>query len=83
MGNAPEPTSLYPSEEEIARRVLGPCKAKDWAALAAVWEREGLPRIDALVGRRYWPAVRTWFDHRNGLRQECVPASADGKEIWN
>jgi hypothetical protein len=83
MSSVPRPPSLYLSEDQIARRVLGARKAKDWGMLVAVWEREGLPRIDALVGRRYWPAVRRWLDQRNGLLQECVPASADGKERWS
>lgn len=84
MTCAAQPTeSLYLSEDEIAHKVLGTRKAKDWSMLAALWEREGLPRVDALVGRRYWPAVRRWLDRRNGLAQEYVPASADGKERWS
>jgi hypothetical protein len=77
-----EPASLYPSEDEIARCVLGR-NAREWATLASLWEREGLPRIDALAAGRYWPAVRAWLDRRNGLRQDQVPASADGEEQWS
>lgn len=76
-----EPSSLYPGEDEIARRVLGK-NANKWGSLAPLWEREGLPRIDPLTGGRYWPACRAWFDQRNGLRQGRVPASSDGPEQW-
>jgi hypothetical protein len=43
---------LYPSEEQIARAVLGPDKVKDWAAIAVIDERKGLPQIDPLHGGR-------------------------------
>jgi hypothetical protein len=81
MTRGPEPASLYPSENEIARCVLGR-NAKQWPTLAPLWEREGLPRIDPLVGCRYWPAVKAWHDRRNGLRRDQVPVSADGEEHW-
>jgi hypothetical protein len=79
---AGEPSSLYPSEEEIAQCVLGEGKVKQWAALVPTLEREGLPRVDPLFGGRFWPAVRAWFEQRNGLRRELVPSGADGQEVW-
>jgi hypothetical protein len=77
-----QPSSLYPSEAEIALRVLGEGKVKQWAALVPTLEREGLPRVDPLFGARFWPAVRAWFERRNGLRPELVPSGADGQEVW-
>ena len=82
MVSALEPSSLYPSEEEIAQRVLGEGKVKQWIALVPTLEREGLPRVDPLFGGRFWPAVRAWFEQRNGLRPELVPSGADGQEVW-
>jgi hypothetical protein len=32
-----------------------------------VLERDGLPRVDPLVGGRYWPAIRMFFHARYGL----------------
>lgn len=75
------PCSLYPDEEELARRVLGR-RASQWSNIAPSLEREGLPRIDPLTGGRYWPAVRAFFERRHGLRKDHVPASADGAESW-
>jgi hypothetical protein len=60
---------LYPGEAEIARRVLGE-RAREWPGKAAVLEREGLPKIDPLMGGRFWPAVRQWFLDRHGLTEQ-------------
>jgi hypothetical protein len=56
---------LFPSEAEIARRLSQ--TPQEWAAKARVLERDGLPRIDTLMGGRYWPAVRAYFHARYGL----------------
>lgn len=74
--------SLYLSESEIAVRVLGG-DAKRWPEIAGIWERQGLPRIDPLTGKRYWPAVASFLDRHNGLKTEIVPAQADGVETWS
>ena len=63
--NAP----LYPDEAEIARRVLGK-RAREWPGKAVLLERDGLPKIDPLMGGRFWPAVRRWFLDRHGLAME-------------
>ena len=71
---------LFPSEEEIAKRLNQAPRA--WASLAVVLEKEGLPRIDPLMGARYWPAVRAFLDRRSGLRSMNVPIGPDGEETW-
>lgn len=76
-----EPSNLYPDENEVARCVLGK-NAKLWSSIAPALEREGLPRIDPLIGARYWPAVRAHLDRRHGLSKTHVPSVADGEEVW-
>jgi hypothetical protein len=66
---------LYPDEAEIARRVLGE-RAQEWPGKAAVLERDGLPKIDALMGGRFWPAVRQWFLDRHGLAAELTSSAS-------
>jgi hypothetical protein len=61
-----ESEALYPDEAKLGRLVLGD-RAREWPAKAVVLEREGLPRIDPLMGGRFWPAVRRWFFSRHGL----------------
>ncbi|MBN8934794.1 MAG: hypothetical protein J0I13_00470 [Rhizobiales bacterium] len=73
--------SLYMSEADIAVRVLGD-DAKRWPDLAAILEREGLPRIDSLTGKRFWPAVEACLISRNGLTATRIHAHADGLETW-
>ena len=74
---------LYLSEAAIAQRVLGGSAKTRWDAIAAVWEREGLPRVDPVTGYRYWPAVRSFLDRRHGLNQGALPSTVDGAENWN
>jgi hypothetical protein len=60
----PSDPALYPSESEIATLVLGK-RAKDWPATARYLEdKHGLPRVDELMGGRYWPAVEAY---RHGM----------------
>jgi hypothetical protein len=71
---------LFLSEAEIARR-LGQTPTQ-WAAQAIVLEREGLPRIDPLMGGGYLRAVLAFFDRRSGLKTLNVPTTIDGEEMW-
>ena len=61
-----EPTAkrngLFPCEAEIARRLSQ--TPSEWRAKAAVLEREGLPRVDPIMGGRYWPAVEAFWNRR-------------------
>ena len=64
MRTKPE-NPLYGSEEQVAEMVLGPGRLRDWKERTVVLEREGLPEIDPLMGGRYLPAVKTFFDQRS------------------
>ena len=64
------PSCLYPDEAEIARLILGSKRAKAWSGLAIVLERSGLPKIDVMMGGRYWPAVRAFFDRWNHVEPD-------------
>jgi hypothetical protein len=91
MLRSPDPP-LYPDETEIARRVLGD-RAREWPGKAAVLERDGLPKIDPLMGGRFWPAVHQFFLDRHGVtaqpshgaplpaksRVRLVPFAPDGE----
>lgn len=72
--------SLYATEDEIAAAVCGRNKSQ-WPSLAPVLEREGLPQIDPIIGGRYVPAVKAWFDAKNGLGKS--PEAVDGQEEWS
>jgi hypothetical protein len=56
---------LFATEEQISEMVMGPGRVREWKERTIVLEREGLPRIDPLMGGRYFPAVQKFFDQRN------------------
>ena len=63
---------LFPCEAEIARRLSQ--SLSEWPAKAIILERDGLPRIDPLMGGRFWPAVKAyWF-----RRYQLTSVSAQG-----
>lgn len=73
---------LYLSEREIALRVVGTGGVKRWPGIAAVLEREGLPRVDPLIGARFWPSVRAFLFKRARV-DYAVYGPPDGKEDWS
>jgi hypothetical protein len=70
---------LFPCEEEIARRLSQ--EATAWAAKAIVLERDGLPRVDPVMGGRYWPAVLAWWNQRYGLATLGVSQPDGGENL--
>lgn len=78
------PDALYPTEAKIAREVFGDgAHLDEWKGLAVVLEREGLPKVDLLFGRRYWPAVKAWLDVWNRVDKiATAPPRRAGRETW-
>jgi hypothetical protein len=73
-------TGLFPCEAEIARRLSQ--TPFEWAAKATILERDGLPRVDPLMGGRYWPAVQAFWNRRYCL-SSIEPSQPDGEENLN
>jgi hypothetical protein len=69
---------LFPCESEIARRLSQ--TPEEWAAKAPILERDGLPRIDPIMGGRHWPSVVAYFDRRYGLTSIDPVHHLDGAE---
>lgn len=69
--------ALFLREDEIACR-LGQTLG-EWSAKAMILERHGLPRIDPLMGGRYWPAIRAFWDRRYGI-SNAGASQPDGGE---
>lgn len=72
---------LFPSEAEIARRLSQ--EPVEWRAKATVLERDGLPRIDPVMGGRFWPAVVAYFHRRFGMGSLPAPSIPDGVENFD
>lgn len=72
---------LYPTEPQIARKVLGPGRLDEWRGLVVVLERQGFPPIQLQYGGRFWEACIEWFRIRNGLSSVSEGRFAeDGEE---
>lgn len=70
-------SGLFPSEAEVARRLSQ--DPRGWREKSTVLERDGLPRIDPLMGGRYWPAVEAYWNRRYGL-STLLASQPDGGE---
>jgi hypothetical protein len=68
---------LFPCEAEIARRLSQ--DPTTWREKAIVLERNGLPRVDPIMGGRFWPAVLSWWMRRYGLSR-IEFSEPDGEE---
>lgn len=71
---------LFASEEALAAAFIGPGKTAEWKQIAALLEGRGLPKIDALMGGRYAPAVRAFFDKEYGLIEKAPRLAPSGVE---
>ncbi len=67
MGRPRSELPLYPTEAQIAQKVLGPGRLDDWKALVVILESEGFPRVEQLFRARYWPACEMWFQAKHRL----------------
>lgn len=77
---------LFASDEAISMAFLGPGKTREWKQIATLLEGRGLPKIDALMGGRYVPAVRAFFDREYGLIEKAprlAPSGIENLGAWN
>ncbi len=66
---------LFASEEDLAISVLGLGQLRHWKQVVQLLEERGFPKIDALMGGRYAPAVKAFFDREYRVtRQEQISA---------
>jgi len=80
MKKSGEHLPLYPDEETIAIEIMGAGRARDWPEKARYLEdKHGLPRVDELMGGRFWPAVVEFFRARHGmgLRERLAAEEGD------
>jgi hypothetical protein len=71
-----EDLPLFADERSLSEAFLGPGKYRHWRAVVQVLEVKGFPKIDGLMGGRYWPAVKAFFDREyrvSGDQQVSAP----------
>jgi len=71
---------LFSDDGAIGLALLGPGRMSEWRGIAALLERRGLPKIDELMGGRYVPAVKAFFDREYGIDGAGPLKNPDGKE---
>lgn len=74
-----EQLPLFASDREIGAALLGFERACEWKALAPLYERKGFPKIDPIMGGRYVPAIKAFFDNQYGLGS-IIPTASDGTD---
>jgi hypothetical protein len=70
---------LYAPDEAIGEAVLGRERRGEFHGLASLHERDGMPKISAVWGGRYVPAVKAFLDSQYGL-SSAVPLAPNGVE---
>jgi hypothetical protein len=75
---------LFADDQAIGAALLGAQRAREWNAVAPLYEREGLPKRDRLMGGRYVPAVKAFFDRLYGLAgmSPSAPSGAENPDAW-
>jgi hypothetical protein len=71
---------LFANDDVIGAALLGADRIREWQQIAPLLEARGLPKVDQLMGGRYTPAVRAFFDHEYGLDHGNLPLTPDGVE---
>jgi len=76
---------LFATDSLLGAALLGPDRAQEWLQIVPMLESRGLPKVDQLMGGRYVPAVRAFFDRRYGLDHNAanVPLAPDGVEDFD
>jgi hypothetical protein len=76
---------MFADDLAIGQALLGTVRAAEWPSLVPLYEREGFPRIDPVMGGRYVPAVKAFFDRQYGLTQVASTArdGIERPEKWN
>jgi hypothetical protein len=71
---------LFADEEQISSALLGAGKTSHWRQIVPLLETRGFPTIDAVMGGRYTPAVKAFFDREYRLHTPHQVAGRDGPE---
>ncbi len=75
---------LFATDDIIGAALLGRDRAAEFRQMVPLLEARGFPKIDQMMGGRYTPAIRKFFDHLYGLdRGGDVPLAPDGTEHFD
>jgi hypothetical protein len=75
----------FASDDDLATALLGTGKITVFRAVVPLLEHRGFPKIDGLMGGRYVPAVKAFFDreyHVQGEAQVSAPHAPAELGAW-
>jgi hypothetical protein len=76
---------LFATEEQLSAALMGSGKTIEWCQIAPLLERRGFPTVDGLMGGRYVPAVKAFFDREYkvaGAGQVTAPHAPAELGAW-
>jgi hypothetical protein len=77
---------LFADDKALGAVLLGSSRTAEWCQLAPLLEARGMPKIDPLMGGRYVPAVKAFFDRvyglDNGPAKPIVPDGVEDLGAW-
>jgi hypothetical protein len=75
---------LFSDDAALGIALLGVRRAEEWSSIVPIYERRGFPRIDPVMGGRYVPAIRAFFDREYGLTAvgPSVPDGVERPDKW-
>ena len=68
---------LFATDDEIGEAVLGRDRRREFAGIAQLLERDGMPKMCPVWGGRYVPGVKRFLDVQHGL-SAAVPFAPNG-----
>jgi hypothetical protein len=80
--SAIEDLPLFADDGVLGLALLGVRRAGEWQAIVPIYERRGFPKVDPVMGGRYVPAVRAFFDQEYGIGGAKLSAPDGIERPW-
>jgi hypothetical protein len=73
---------LFADDQVLGSALLGLRRAGEWTNIVPIYERRGFPKVDAVMGGRYVPAVTAFFDREYGIGSATLSAPDGIERPW-
>jgi hypothetical protein len=73
---------LFADDPALGLALLGVRRAGEWKDIVLIYERRGFPKVDPVMGGRYVPAVRAFFDREYGIGGAKLSAPDGIERPW-
>jgi hypothetical protein len=77
-----EDLPLFADDIALGLVLLGVRRAGEWSNIVPIYERRGFPKVDPVMGGRYVPAVRAFFDREYGVGGAKLSAPDGIERPW-